>query len=120
MASNETSPSLAKGIISRATRRPAELAQVWLGEHNLDSGNSPNESENSITHDRHPAHPWGCSLRCTRRVACHLHSAGSSQPATTCPSRSCSRTRDGLFGAQALGCGHGHASTMDWFELPPH
>src|SRR5260370_22059021 len=88
MASNETSPSLAKGIISRATRRPAELAQVWLGEHNLDSGNSPNESENSITHDRHPAHPWGCSLRCTRRVACHLHSAGSAQPATTCPCRS--------------------------------
>src|SRR5713101_4984440 len=36
MASNETSPSLAKGIISRATRRPAELAQVWLGEHNLE------------------------------------------------------------------------------------
>ena len=91
-----------------------QLAEVRSGEHNPDSGNSPNESENFITFDRHPAHPGGCSLRCTGRVACHLHSAGSAQPATTCSCRSFSCTRDGQFGSQAVGWGHGYVAGMDW------
>jgi hypothetical protein len=51
----------------------------------LGGGNSLNESENSFTNRRHPAHPRRCSIRCTRRVACHIHPAGPAQPATTCP-----------------------------------
>ena len=75
------------------------------GSRILSGGHSPNESENSITNDRHPAHPRRYSIRCTRRVACHLHSAGSAQPATTCPCRSFSCTRDGQFRPQTVALG---------------
>jgi hypothetical protein len=91
-----------------------QLTEVRLREHNLDRGNSPNEFENSIVYDRRPAHPRGCSLRCTRRVACRLHPAGSEPPATTCPSRSFSCTGDVQFGGQAVGWGHGYVASMDW------
>jgi len=37
----------------------SQLAEVRPGEHNLDSGNSPNGSEDSITDDCHSAHARG-------------------------------------------------------------
>src|SRR5215469_14172235 len=83
-------------------------------------GKSPNESQNSITDDRHAAHPWRHSIRCTRRVACRLHSARSAQPATTGPCRSLGRTRDGKFGAPTIGRAHGHVASLDWGRWLEH
>src|SRR5260221_1997340 len=94
--------------------KDGRLAEVGLEEHNLDRGNSPNEFENCITCDRHPAHPRGHGVRCARRVACHLHAAGFAQPATACPGRPFGCTSDGQFGSPAVGGCHGYVAGRGW------
>src|SRR5215469_700411 len=74
-------PSWARVLTGKSGKRLRRFAKG----KKISMRSFPNESEGSITHHGHTAYPRRRCIRCARRAACRLYSAGLARPATTRP-----------------------------------